>query len=297
MAFKIALSAGHGRYTSGKRCLKSLDPKETREWVLNDRIADKVEALLSKYTGYELLRVDDTTGNNDVLLSRRSDAANNFDADFYLAIHHNAGINGGKGGGIIAYVYTYASAKSIEWQKALYDALIAETGLKGNRSVPLDKANFHECREPNMAAVLLELGFMDSATDVPIILTEKYADQCANAIVKVLVEKGKLTKNTVSTSKAIYRVRKSWKDVASQIGAFTSLANAKRLRDNAGNGYYVFDESGNVIYPAPITKKSVIEIAKEVIRGLWGNGETRKKKLTDAGYDYQEVQDKVNELL
>lgn len=297
MAFKIALSAGHGKYTAGKRCLKSIDPKETREWVLNDRIADKIESLLSDYTGYELLRVDDTTGNKDILLSRRSDAANNFGADFYLAIHHNAGINGGKGGGIMAYVYTYASAKSIEWQKALYNALITETGLKGNRSVPLGKENFYECREPNMAAVLLELGFMDSATDVPIILTEKYADQCANAIVKVLVEKGKLTKKTVSTSKPLYRVRKSWKNVASQIGAFTSLANAKRLRDSAGNGYYVFDESGNVIYPAPITKKSVLEIAKEVIRGLWGNGTARRSKLKAAGYDPDEVQKKVNELL
>lgn len=298
MAFKIALSAGHGRYTAGKRCLKSLDPKETREWVLNDRIADKVEALLADYTGYELLRVDDTTGNKDILLSRRSDAANNFDADFYLAIHHNAGIGGGKGGGIIAFVYTYASAKSVEWQKALYNALIAETGLKGNRSVPLGKANFHECREPNMPAVLLELGFMDSATDVPIILTEKYADQCAKAIVKVLVEKGKLTKKQeVIIPKTMYRVRKSWKDVKSQLGAFTSLSNAKRCRDKAGNSYYVFDEAGNVIYPAPVTKKSVLAIAKEVIKGLWGNGAARRNKLKAAGYDPDEIQKKVNELL
>ena len=298
MAFKIALSAGHGKYTAGKRCLKSLDKNETREWVLNDRIADKVEALLKNYSGYELLRVDDTTGAQDVLLSRRSDAANNFDADFYLAIHHNAGINGGNGGGIIAFVYTYASAASIEWQKALYNALIAETGLKGNRSVPLSKANLHECREPNMAAVLLELGFMDSATDVPIILTEKYADQCAKAIVDVIVEKGKLVKKaTNNTSKVMYRVRKSWQNVKSQIGAFTSLENAKRCRDQAGVGYYVFDEAGVQIYPAPINKKSVLEIAKEVIRGAWVNGSTRKKKLEEAGYNYEEVQQKVNELL
>ena len=45
------------------------------------------------------------------------------------------------------------------------------------------------------------------------------------------------------------------------------------------------------------TKKSVTEIAKEVIAGKWGNGETRKKKLTAAGYDYNAVQKKVNELL
>ena len=44
-------------------------------------------------------------------------------------------------------------------------------------------------------------------------------------------------------------------------------------------------------------KKSVEEIAKEVIAGKWGNGETRKQRLTEAGYSYSEVQAKVNELL
>ena len=43
--------------------------------------------------------------------------------------------------------------------------------------------------------------------------------------------------------------------------------------------------------------KSVDEIAKEVIRGDWGNGAERKEKLTAAGYDYAAVQKKVNKLL
>ena len=43
--------------------------------------------------------------------------------------------------------------------------------------------------------------------------------------------------------------------------------------------------------------KSVEEIAKEVIQGKWGNGDARKKALTDAGYDYTAVQAKVNQLL
>ena len=177
--FKLALSAGHGRYTSGKRCSKSIDPNETREWVLNDRIADKIEKLLANYNDIEILRVDDTTGEKDVLLRNRSSASNKWGADFYLAIHHNAGINGGSGGGIVVYVYTTAMAESIAWQKDLYKSLIDATGLKGNRSSPMLKANLHECREPDCAAVLLELGFMDSTTDVPIILTEDYANKCA----------------------------------------------------------------------------------------------------------------------
>ena len=52
-----------------------------------------------------------------------------------------------------------------------------------------------------MPAVLLELGFMDSKTDVPIILTEDYANKCAKAIVEVIVAKGGLTKKQVETPK------------------------------------------------------------------------------------------------
>lgn len=48
--------------------------------------------------------------------------------------------------------------------------------------------------------------------------------------------------------------------------------------------------------PKP-AKKSVDELAGEVINGLWGNGEDRKNKLTNAGYNYQEIQNKVNEIL
>lgn len=45
------------------------------------------------------------------------------------------------------------------------------------------------------------------------------------------------------------------------------------------------------------SKKSVTEIAKEVIAGNWGNGDDRKNRLTAAGYNSEEVQNKVNELL
>lgn len=45
------------------------------------------------------------------------------------------------------------------------------------------------------------------------------------------------------------------------------------------------------------TKKDVTTVAKEVIASKWGSGDERKKKLTAAGYNYDTVQKKVNELL
>lgn len=223
--FKIALNAGHGLHTAGKRCMKALDASETREWTLNSRICEKVEQKLKAYTGYELLRLDDRTGKTDIALTTRTNKANAFKADFYLAIHHNAGVNGGSGGGIVSIVYTTAGGTTTAWQKALYDNLIKHTGLKGNRSTPLPKQNLHECRESNMPAVLLELGFMDSKTDVPIILTDSYADKCATAIVEVLAQKGglkkKATQTTTATNKKLYRV---------QVGAYSSKANAEAMQ-------------------------------------------------------------------
>lgn len=49
--------------------------------------------------------------------------------------------------------------------------------------------------------------------------------------------------------------------------------------------------------PAAPSMKTIDEIAKEVIDGKWGNGADRRAKLTAAGYDYNAVQGRVNEIL
>ena len=43
--------------------------------------------------------------------------------------------------------------------------------------------------------------------------------------------------------------------------------------------------------------KTTDALAYEVIQGDWGNGEERKERLEDAGYDYDAVQQRVNEIL
>lgn len=48
---------------------------------------------------------------------------------------------------------------------------------------------------------------------------------------------------------------------------------------------------------ADIGTKSTDEVAKEVIAGKWGSGVTRKQSLKAAGYDPEEIQRRVNELL
>ena len=57
--------------------------------------------------------------------------------------------------------------------------------------------------------------------------------------------------NTTSTSKITYRVRKTWADAKSQIGAYSNLENAKKA---CKSGYYVFDEQGKVVYPTTVVE-------------------------------------------
>ena len=44
-------------------------------------------------------------------------------------------------------------------------------------------------------------------------------------------------------------------------------------------------------------KKTEDEIVEEILRGDWGNGEERKQKLQNAGYEYNSIQQKVNEYI
>lgn len=71
-----------------------------------------------------------------------------------------------------------------------------------------------------------------------------------------------------------------------KVGRRTIQVNGKYIR-----GYAVPK------YSAETKKKTVATIAKEVIEGKWGTGSERKRLLTQAGYDYSEVQKKVNELM
>lgn len=249
--FKLALNAGHYKYTAGKRCHADIDPKQTREWVLNDRICDKIETILAGYDGIEVLRIDDTSGEADTSLANRTTKANNWGADFYLSIHHNAAGKKFSGGGIVAYVYTSPDAKSLEWQKDLYNASVKATGLKGDRSAPLAKKNLHEVRETKMPAVLMECGFMDSTTDVPIILSEDFADKIAKAFADVVIEKSGATKKKASVH---YRV---------QVGAFAKKENAEDMAKKLkADGYeaIIVEAEGE----APKGEAPKVEPAKEI---------------------------------
>ena len=83
-----------------------------------------------------------------------------------------------------------------------------------------------------------------------------------------------------------------------QVGAYSKKENAEAMQKKLkakGFDAFIATQSGSAV--TTTSKKSIDSIAREVIRGDWGNGAEREKKLKAAGYDYNAVQKRVNELL
>jgi hypothetical protein len=81
---------------------------------------------------------------------------------------------------------------------------------------------------------------------------KQFREDIQNAMTK---EENKPETNENNKATELYRVRKSWTDVCSQIGAYSILDNAIK-QAKANDGYKVYDENGNQVYP-PVNGKSV----------------------------------------
>lgn len=218
--FKVAYCAGHFLSTPGKRVPKKLDPNQTREWVLNDRVARYFNERMLQYEDVETMRTDDSTGKQEIKIKNRTAAANKWGADIYLDIHHNAGIYCGTGGGVVAYSY-HGSKKGKEYRDTVYYAVINAGKLKGNRSKPLCEKAYDSLKLSHAPAILIEYGFMDSRTDYPIISTEEYAKAVGYATAEAIAAVAGLRKKPEVRAKTLYRV---------QVGSFSKKENAEKMQ-------------------------------------------------------------------
>ena len=92
-----------------------------------------------------------------------------------------------------------------------------------------------------------------------------------------------------------------------QFGGETNLIRSNKIAGYVCDQDYAFEDFPSIIKNAGLNgfsktnntpkKKSTSEIAKEVVDGKWGNGNARVTALTNAGYNYNEVQNEVNKML
>ena len=264
----------------------------TTEGVQCGKIAEACKTALIR-NGIDVMLMHDES------MQEKCQKSNEFGADLHVPIHTNA--CNGKVSGTRMFCYN-STGNGMKACKAIFDVLAPITpGTSENIKVD---TSLYEIRVPSAPTAYIEVDFHDNPTAAKWIVenTTLIGETIAKGICNyfgITYKAGgsAATPTQKPTSGELYRVRKSWADAASQIGAFVVLENAIKV---CKTGYSVFDSKGNVVYPkaqpAP-TKKSVDEIAREVIRGDWGNGSDRTKRLSSAGYDANAVQNRVNEIL
>lgn len=155
---KIALDAGHGMNTPGKR-----SPAGEREWSFNNKVVVAAIKYLNEYENAMVIRLDDPTGNTDISLAARTNKANSQGADILVSYHHNA--NTGQWGswtGTETYHYP-GSSSGLALARKIHPDIVEAMGL---RDRGIKSANFHMIRESRMPAILIEGGFMDSTIDI-----------------------------------------------------------------------------------------------------------------------------------
>ena len=113
----------------------------------------------------------------------------------------------------------------------------------------------------------------------------------------------KVTANlsSASTPTTTPSTSKTTEEVAKEViaGKWGNGEDRKNRLTAAGYKYSLIQSKVNELMGAstPAPSKSIDELAREVIQGMWGNGQDRKDRLTAAGYNYSEIQNKVNEMM
>ena len=187
---KIAIDAGHGANTPGKRTPPFPDGHIMHEHEFNYATANYVVGLLSNYEGVQVHKTYEEV--RDVPLKERTDEANAWGADVFVSIHANAvGTGWNSAHGVETFVYTTRPSEAIDLAKKVQSELVKSTDLY-DRGVK--DANFHVLRETHMTAILVECGFMTNRHEAELLEVASYRHKCAAAIASGIVDQYNLKK-------------------------------------------------------------------------------------------------------
>ena len=177
---------------------------------------------------------------------------------YAFEIHFNAFGSGAHG----SECYVTSTESGITVEQAIMKNMSKFFTLRDNDSIfdGVKRTNFaviQTCKNYGVSGALLETCFIDNADDIAVYQSNK--DAIADAIVDGIAEGFGLKASS---------------------GSNTSTSTSKPSSGSSSS-----------------SKKTVSQVAKEVINGEWGNGDARKQKLEAAGYDYDAVQKEVNKQL
>ncbi|WP_078551202.1 N-acetylmuramoyl-L-alanine amidase [Bacillus alkalicellulosilyticus] len=217
---RIFIDPGHGGSDSGAVGNGLQEKHLTLD--ISSRIRDM---LLNEYENVEVSM--SRTNDVSVSLSERASQANQWQADYFISIH----VNAGGGTGFESYIHTSQASRTVQLQRLMHSAIINETNVRdrGRKT-----ANFAVLRETSMPAILTENLFIDNPNDADLLSSSSFLNKIARGHVNGIVQ----AFNLQQKPQTMYKV---------QVGAFTNRANADRQAqqlDNEGYTTYIFQQEG-----------------------------------------------------
>lgn len=247
----IGLDAGHGLNTAGKQT-----PDGIKEWTLNDKVRDKIVAILKDYN-VKIINVDNDEGKVDESLASRLNAYLNANVDAFVSIHHNAYTGTWNGAtGVEVYTDKNCTTKDSELAKDIYEKLSAYTGLRGRG---IKKANFAVINQNKIPAVLVEGGFMDGTNDYKVITSDSGQSGYARAVAEGLIKFLGLTKKVVNTPKSAEPVKNKTNSTPKELFKVKITCHALNIRKGPGTNYGI---------NGVIRDRGVYTIVEQ--KGTWG---------------------------
>lgn len=266
-----------------------------------------------------------------ISMAEKCTRSNKFGADLHVPIHTNAFNGSVSGTRMFCYNTTGDGYKAC---KAIFNQLAPVTpGTSENIKV---NTELYEIRVPAAPTTYIEVDFHDVPSVAKWIIenVEAIGEAIAHGICDYF---GITFKAAGSTSSANTETTKPSQTSSSDNVTITlpklrkgssgnyvktaqillnkynnaGLAEDGGFGDATNTAVYVYQRSKNIdvdgvigtqtwkelLNPTAVSKKSIDELAREVIAGKWGNDPDRTKRLTAAGYDAKQVQARVNQLL
>ncbi|MBS7428225.1 N-acetylmuramoyl-L-alanine amidase [Virgibacillus sp. 6R] len=311
----VAIDIGHGSNTFPPSKGVYKNGKGYAEHDFNSKLGVELDKLL-KHNGFKTL-MKQKPFSPDVGLTTRTNYYNAKGVDLVYSLHANYNGSPDVNGRCVFYWHTANDAKKLaniivdEITKAGYST--HGNGLHASK--PNSWTNLHICRETKMTAVLVENGFMSGDKDFDLVFGSKQKQYVkdmtrvhAKAICRYYGVKFKDLDGTTVADKPSKPASKSISKMANEVIAGKHGDGHDNRRKSLGitQAEYnlVRDEvnsrlKGERKSPIPsIPRKSVSQMAREVIDGKHGNGHANRRKslgVNQAVYD--EVKNEVNRRL
>lgn len=266
---KIALMCGHGKSTDGSwDCGTSYGGNNEAALMLP---ITKAAVKYLRASGVTVISDADTNNNKNMIADVKW--ANKEKVAIYVSLHcdwYKAPTG---------TMPLYVSAKGKALATAINKAVMSGMSMK-TRGVT-KRTDLYELNYTDAPACIFETGSIKA--DIKKLKdADKYGRCIAQGICNYLgvaFKESAPAPKPVPTTSHLYRVRKTWADTKSQIGAYKILENAKK-ECNKHPGYSVFDESGKAVYTAAEPAKTIVDKLIEacIIQAEWAKNAIYKWK-------------------